>query len=114
MAKRAKKAKPFIPETLIDEEGFETDGMFRWGGPKIPLTAENMQKYVDDFNTDLRETAQERIAALRRHVSQFIYFFVDGPFTLEKARTFGGRTIMRLDVAMGDGFYVLKQGLPTK
>ena len=52
------------PVTIIDEDGYETDGMYRWGGPKVPFSIEQFKHFGDTFNECFHKPAPDRIAEL--------------------------------------------------
>jgi hypothetical protein len=106
------KKKPGPPQVFVDEEGYETDGMFRWGGPKTSVSPDILHKWLEDFNSDLSMTAPERVLKLRSMLTTAIAPFVEGP--LPPGANTGGRTAMFLNLSTGAGCYAINSAMPVR
>lgn len=99
----AKKTIAHAPVTIIDEDGYETDEMFRSGGLK------SSKEWIDSFNFDIGQSAIDRIARMRKAMTSFVQPHVDGPYNsshLPKASQ--GVALARLNLSIGSGLYLIK------
>jgi hypothetical protein len=103
----ANAKKALGPVTIVDEDGYETDGMFRWNGPKIPYSPDLLERWADDVNRCLNLSASERIAELRERVTVLIQPFVVGPYPPDDVDRYSenlrGCTITFLNLSTGSG-----------
>jgi len=114
----AKGAKTDGPETIIDNDGYETDGMYRWGGPKIPYSHEVFEHFAESFNRCLKQSAIDRIAELRERVTALIQPFVEGPYPPDDfdrhSENLRGCTITYLNLSIGSGACAIRKGISDK
>jgi hypothetical protein len=109
-----KKAKAKAPLTVVDDDGYETDGMYRWGGPNKPFTEGDMKEWCDGFNREYTQSASDRIAVHREYLTKVILCHADGPHTREVAEAFYDRTITFLNLSSGSGIYALHENVPKR
>jgi hypothetical protein len=109
----AKKTKALRPTTVVDDEGYETDGMYRWGGPRKKHTADEIENLLDAMVDEHNRPAVDRVRKIREWLNSVIIPHVDGPHDPDKVRCGGvwGRMV-HLDLSTGKGLYQLADEVP--
>lgn len=110
----AKMAKTHRPVTVIDDEGYETDGMYRWGGKPKPYSSEAVEASFEKFNKCFTKPAVDRVAELRVRVSALIQPHVDGPHSQEELDKCFDCTISYLNLSSGSGAYAIHKRISDK
>jgi hypothetical protein len=110
-----KKGNRPSPVTIIDEEGYETDGMYRWGGPTQPFDPETLQKWLEESEREFNLSATERIEKWHSAMTQLITSHADGPLTTEEANEIYNRTLVHITMPNGgeSGLYALHEDVPA-